>query len=127
MDPEIFRVVDNVTLVDIQLLNIINHQYVYFHYSIITILGLWLIVANGAVILTFLKYPQLRTCTNAFVINIAITDLLTGLNQFSSVQVYLRRWYTIEEERICCLIVCATYVATNILSIQGLFMVDGER
>ena len=117
----------NITYVDIHMLNMINHDYVYFHYTIIILMSIWLIVTNSFILFIFAKYPQRRSLTNAPIINIAVTDLLIGLVHFLGIQVYLVVNIPIEAERIRCLIANGLHLATNEASIHALFCAVLER
>ena len=123
--PAILR--DNGTYVNTILLNYAIYSLAYSYYTLLMLISLWLILANGFVLYIFFKFPQLRTLTNAPIINIAITDFFIGLIQLASEQFYFREWITIESEKMFCLVKESLYVSTNIASGQALVFAVLER
>ena len=95
----------------------------YFMYSLCLSCGLWLFIANSVILYVFARYKDLRTLSNACIINIFIVDWITGFIYVLGGTLYLQNY----NDRIDCLFRLGTTMGISMQSLQSLFIVTLER
>lgn len=113
-------------------INILEAALVYPAFGYVTvlthlILGLWCVVANGFLISVLVRYESLHTRANAFVANIAASDICVGVVVIGTRPLNLLGESTQEFVAIACTVIISSSVLSQLLSIHALLLATGER